>query len=224
MTVTGLTGAYLPGPYALAVSPARYVVERGDWKAAADLEVRPSPLPHVQAITHFTRALGAARSGNPEAAKADIAKLAELRDKLRDAKDAYWSEQVDIERQVATAWVLYAEGKPDDALTTMSAAADAEDKTEKHPVTPGVPRPARELYGVMLLESGRAGDALTAFEATLKKEPNRLGAYAGAAMAAEKSGESAKAQEYYTKVVAIAEGADKSRAEVTDARAFLQKH
>ena len=89
MTVTGLTGTYLPGPYALAVSPARYVVERGDWKAAADLEVGPSPLPHVRAITHFARALGAARSGNPEAAKADIAKLAELRDKLRDTKDAY---------------------------------------------------------------------------------------------------------------------------------------
>jgi hypothetical protein len=223
MTVTGLTGTYLPGPYALAVSPARYVVERGDWKAAADLEVRPSPLPHVQAITHFARALGAARSGNPEAAKADIAKLAELRDKLRDAKDAYWSEQVDIERQVATAWVLYADGKSDDALIAMRAAADAEDKTEKHPVTPGVPKPARELYGVMLLESGHAGDALVAFEATLKKEPNRLGAYAGAAKAAEKSGESAKAHEYYNKVVAIADAADNTRTEVTDARAFLTK-
>ena len=111
-------------------------------------EVRPSPLAQVQAITYFARALGAARSGNPEAAKADIAKLAELRDKLREAKDAYWSEQVDIQRQVATAWVLYAEGKHDDALKAMSAAADAEDKTEKHPVTPGVPKPARELYGV----------------------------------------------------------------------------
>ena len=59
----------------------------------------------------------------------------------------------------------------------MSAAADAEDKTEKHPVTPGVPKPARELYGVMLLERGMAKEALAAFEATLKKEPNRLGAY-----------------------------------------------
>jgi hypothetical protein len=224
MTVTSLTGTYLPGPYALAVSPARYVVERGDWKAAAELQVRPSPLAHVQAITHFARALGAARLGNPEAAKADIAKLAELRDKLRDAKDAYWSEQVDIERQVATAWLLYAEAKHDDALIAMSAAADAEDKTEKHPVTPGVPKPARELYGVMLLESGNAKDALTAFEATLKKEPNRLGAYVGAAMAAEKSGESTKAREYYGKVVAIADGADKARTEVANARAFLQKH
>jgi hypothetical protein len=137
MTVTGFTETFLAGPYALAISPARYAVERGDWKAAAELQVRPSPLPQVQAITYFARALGAARSGNPDAAKTDIAKLAELRDKLRDAKDAYWSEQVDIQRQVATAWVLYAEGKHDDALKAMSAAADAEDRTEKHPVTPG---------------------------------------------------------------------------------------
>ena len=223
-TVTGFTETFIAGPYALAASPARYAVERGDWKAAAALQVRASPLAHVQAITYFARALGAARSGNPDAARADIAKLAELRDKLRDAKDAYWSEQVDIQRQVATAWVLYAEGKRDDALKAMSAAADAEDKTEKHPVTPGAPKPTRELYGVMLLESGNAKDALVAFETTLKKEPNRLGAYVGAAKAAEKSGEFAKAQEYYSKVVAIADAADNSRTEVADARAFLAKH
>jgi len=223
MTITGFTETFLPGPYALAVSPARYAVERGDWKAAAELQVRPSPLAHVQAITHFVRALGAARSDDPAAAKADIAKLAELREKLRQAKDAYWSEQVDIQWQIATAWILYAEGKHDDALKAMSAAADAEDKTEKHPVTPGVPKPARELYGVMLLESGMAKEALAAFEATLKKEPNRLGAYVGAARAAEKSGDSAKAREYYGKVVAIAGGADKARTEVDDARVFLAK-
>jgi tetratricopeptide (TPR) repeat protein len=222
-SVAGFTETFLPGPYALAISPARFAVERGDWKAASELQVRPSPLAQVQAISYFARALGAARSGNPDAAKADIAKLAELRDKLRDAKDAYWSEQVDIQRQVASAWVLYGEGKRDDALTAMSAAADAEDKTEKHPVTPGVPKPARELYGVMLLESGKPSEALAAFEATLKKEPNRLGATVGAAKAAEKAGDNVKAQEYYKKVVAIAGDADKSRTEVSDARAFLTK-
>ncbi|MFZ1001575.1 MAG: tetratricopeptide repeat protein, partial [Pseudolabrys sp.] len=221
-TVKGFTETFLPGPYALAISPARYAIERSDWKAAAALEVRPSPLAQVQAITYFARALGEARSGNPEAAKADIAKLGELRDKLREAKDAYWSEQVDIQQKVASAWVLYAEGKYDDALNAMSAAADAEDKTEKHPVTPGVPKPARELYGVMLLERGMPNEALAAFEATLKKEPNRLGAYVGAAKAAEKSGDSAKARTYYEKVVAIAGGADNTRTEVADARAHLK--
>jgi hypothetical protein len=183
-TVTGFTETYLPGPYALAVSPARFAIDRGDWKAAAELQVRPSPLAQVQAITYFARALGAARLGNPEAAKADIAKLGELRDRLREAKDAYWSEQVDIEAQIASAFVLDAEGRHDEALGAMSAAADAEDKSEKHQVTPGVPKPARELYGVMLLERGMPREALVAFEATLKKEPNRLGAYVGAARAA----------------------------------------
>src|SRR6266478_48338 len=134
--VSGFAETFIAGPYALAASPARYAVERGDWKAAAALQVRPSPLANVQAITYFARALGAARSGNADAARADIAKLTELRDRLRDAKDAYWSDQVDIQRQVATAWVLYAEGKQDDALKAMNTAADAEDRTEKHPVTP----------------------------------------------------------------------------------------
>jgi hypothetical protein len=221
--VTGFTESAIPGPYARAASPARYAVERGDWKAASALEVRPSPLPQVQAMTYFARAVGAARSGNPAAAKADIAKLAEMQDKLSQAKDTYWAGQVDIQRQIATAWVLYAEGKRDEALSAMSAAADAEDKTEKHPVTPGVPKPAREFYAGMLLESGMVKEALAAFEATLKKEPNRLDAYVGAAKAAEKAGDAAKAREYYGKVVAIASDADKDRADVSDARVFLAK-
>ena len=105
----------------------------------------------------------------------------------------------------------------------MGAAADAEDKTEKHPVTPGVPKPARELYGVMLLERGMAKEALAAVEATLKKEPNRLGAYAGAAKAAAMAGDKAKAREYAQKVVTIAADADQTRTEVAGARAFLKQ-
>jgi hypothetical protein len=140
--MTDIHPARFVGPYALAVSPARYAVERGDWKGAAELQVRSSRFAYADAMTYFARALGAARSGNPAAAKADIEKLAELREKLRAANDTYWTEQVDIQWQIATAWVFHAEGKYDQALKAMSAAADAEDKTEKHPVTPGVPTPA----------------------------------------------------------------------------------
>ena len=220
-TVSGFSETFIAGPYALAVSPARYAIERGDWAAAAQLAVRPSPLAHVEAMTHFARAFGLARSGQPDAAKVEIAKLAELREKLLAAKDAYWAEQVDIQRQVATAWVLYAEGKHDDALKAMSAAADAEDKTEKHPVTPGVPTPARELYGTMLLDRGMAKEALAAFEATLKKEPNRLGATLGAGSAAEKSGDSAKARTHYAAAVALTENADPLRPGIAHARAIV---
>ncbi len=217
--IGSFTETFIAGPYALAVSPARYAIERGDWNAAAQLAVRSTPLAHVEAMTHFARAFGAARAGQPDAAKADIAKLAELREKLRAAKDAYWAEQVDIQWQVATAWVLYAEGKYDDALKAMSAAADAEDKTEKHPVTPGVPTPARELYGTMLLERGMAKEALAAFEATLKKEPNRLGATLGAGAAAEKSGDAAKARTHYAEAVALTGNADPVRPAIAHARA-----
>src|SRR5262249_56015179 len=106
MTVTGINETFLPGPYALAISPARYAIERGDWAAAAALEVRPNTLPQVQAITYFARALGAARSGNPEAAKADVAKLGELRDKL-PGKHAYSSEHVDLQQHAASARLPY---------------------------------------------------------------------------------------------------------------------
>jgi Tfp pilus assembly protein PilF len=213
----------LAAHYALAASPARYAVERGDWAGASQLSVRTSGLPYVMAISHFARALGAARSGKPEAAQGDIAKLAELRDKLRDAKDNYWAEIVDIQRQVAAAWVLHAEGKSDEALKAMSAAADAEDKTEKHAVTPGPLAPARELYGAMLLDRGKPADALAAFEATLKKEPNRLGAELGAAKAAAKAGDSAKAAQHYRAAVKLTESADPVRTDIAEARAFLAK-
>jgi tetratricopeptide (TPR) repeat protein len=207
--------------YALAASPARYMVERGDWKGAAELQVRPSKFPHVMAITYFARALGAARSGNPDAAKADIAKLAEVRDKLTADKVAYWPQIVDIQQQIATAWTLYAEGKYDDAIKAMSAAADAEDKTEKHPVTPGPLMPARELYGYMLLDRGMAKEALAAFEATMAKEPNRFNGYVGAAKAAQALGDSAKAKANYEKLVALASAGDNDRPVLAEAKAFV---
>jgi len=121
-TVTGFNPDRNTGPFALAASPARYMVERGDWSGAAELKVRPSKFAYTEAITCFTRALGAARSGNPQAARVDIARLAELRDRLRQAKDAYWADQVDIQWQAATAWMLEAEGSHAESRTGTALA------------------------------------------------------------------------------------------------------
>jgi tetratricopeptide (TPR) repeat protein len=173
------------------------------------------------AITHFARAVGAARLGNTEAAKADVAKLAEMRDRLREAKNGYWAGQVDVQQQVATAWVLYADGKQDEALKLMSAAVDAEDNTEKAPVTPGPLAPARELYGSMLLDRGMAKEALAVFEATMAKEPNRFNGYVGAAMAAQASGDAAKAKATYGQLVALAADSDSQRPTLVTARSFV---
>jgi hypothetical protein len=222
-SVSGFTETFLPGPYALAASPARFAVERNDWKKASQLAIRANPLPHVQAVSHYARALGAARSGAPSAAKADIVKLGELAQALREKNDTYWSEQIEIQRRTATAWVLNAEGKADEALSMLAAAADDEDRTEKHPVTPGPLAPAREQYATMLLDRDQAQKALESFEATLRKEPNRLLTYVGAARAAAKTGDAAKARQYYSKVVELASGADTVWPEVAEARAFVAK-
>ena len=154
-TVSGYTETFFVGPFAVAASPARYAIERNAWAEAAGLEVKANPAPQVMAMTHFARALGAVRTGNVTAAKAEIAKLDELHKALVEKKDAYWSGQVDIQRQVASAWVLQAEGKSDEATKLLAAAADAEDRTDKHPVTPGPLAPAREQYGILLLERGQ---------------------------------------------------------------------
>ncbi len=224
LAVTGYSPNLRGAIFAKAASPARYMIERADWKGASELQLQPTTVPFVDAITYFARALGAARSGKPDAAKADIAKLAELRDRLREAKDAYWAEQVDIQWQVASAWVLLAEGRHDQAIKMMSAAADAEEQTEKSPVTPGPLAPARELYGQMLLERGMARDALAAFETTMANEPNRYNGYAGAAKAAELAGDTEKAKLYYGKLIALTEGPHADRPELSAARAFLAKY
>ncbi len=207
--------------FALAASPARSLLEPGDWSGAAKLEVRPSIFPHVMAITHFARALGAARAGRPDDAAPDVAKLAALREELRAATNAYWAGQVDIQWRIATAWVLAAQGKHAEALTAMAAAADAEDLTNLHPVTPGLLAPARELYGDMLLARGEAKQALAAYQSADRKQPNRFRTLAGAAAAAEKLGDKAVAKAYYEKLVALTEGGDADRPELATARTFL---
>jgi hypothetical protein len=206
------------GAYASAAVAARYALERGAWEEAAALPPVATPFAYPDAVTHFARAMGAARAGRPAAAGPDVQRLAELRDALTKANDAYWAEQVDIERQVAVAWVAFADGKKDDAVRLMRAAADQEDRTDKAAISPGPIAPARELLGEMLLDAGRAKDALVAFEATMQKEPNRFrGAY-GAARAAEALGNKTLAERYYKQVVTIAKDSDGQRPELKRAR------
>ena len=207
------------GYYALAAIPARYALERDAWVEAAALTPRQTPFAWADAVTHFARALGAARSGSAAAARRDIDRLAELRDAVQTTNDAYWTEQVEIQRRAATAWVTLAEGRPADALTLMREAADREDATDKSAVTPGPIKPARELLGDMLLQLKRPAEALVEYETTLKKEPNRFRATYGAARAAKAAGQLQTASAYYASLLQITKGADQpGRKELTEAR------
>ena len=222
LDLNAMGGAAPPvaGVYARNAIMARYALERGSWAEAAALQPQKSPFPHVDAITHYARALGLTRSGKPADAKAEVDSLMALRDALAAAKDPYWTEQVDIQRQNAAAWIAFAEGRKDEAVSLMRKAADAEDATDKSAISPGPIAPARELLGEMLLEAGNAKDALVAFEATMKKEPNRFRGAFGAARAAEALGDRAAAARYYRQVVAIAKDSDNQRPELKRARSF----
>jgi hypothetical protein len=223
-TAGGSAAPVAAGTYAAAAIPARYVLERGEWGEAAALKPDDSAQPNAVAVTHFARAIGAARAGHPELTAADISRLTALRDELTVRKDAYWAGQVDIQRQMAAAWTAWAEGRKDEALQLAAAGADAEDATEKAAISPGPLAPARELLAEMLLEAGRTADARRAFEAVLKKEPRRLRSEFGAGLAAERSGDLAGAGVHYRTLLEICEPADKpGRQSLQHARSFLEK-
>jgi len=213
----------LPLAYGLAAIPARYAVERRAWAEAAALEPRSSRYPYAETLTSFARALGAARSGNAAGARREAEKIESIRDALTQAKQTYWASQAEIARRAAAAWAARAEGKNEEALALLRSAADLEDATEKHPVTPAPILPAREQLGELLLEVGQPGAALPEFEVSLKREPSRFHSFAGAARAAELSGDRAKARAHYEKLLSLAERADAERPELAQAKAFLGK-
>jgi tetratricopeptide (TPR) repeat protein len=218
-TITGLTGV-AAGPYALAAIPARYAVERGDWRAAARLEPSTGKYPYTGAMTHLARALGAARSGDPASAQKDAERIAALRDELKAAKNEYWANEVEVMRLASLAWVALAQKKGDAALGLMRQAADMEDRSEKNIVTPGRLLPARELLADMLLELKRPAEALREYEASQQREPNRYRGLYGAGQAAEQSGNRDKARQYFSKVIELA-GSGDLRPEMEKARRYL---
>jgi hypothetical protein len=217
---------HFAGAFALAAIPARFALERGQWAEAAALTPRPGDLawskfPQAESIVWFARGLGAARSGDPARARQDLARIEALRDGMTAAKSLYWAHQSEVQRLAVAAWIARAEKRDDEALALMRASAEAEDETEKHPVTPGPIKPARELLAEMLIEVGRPASALQEVEASHRVEPNRFQGLYVAARAAELAGESTKARVYYVRLVDLGKDADPSRPELEQARRFV---
>jgi len=216
--------------YAFAAIPARYVLERRKWDEATKLilpanTVSYFPWQHfrwAEAHVNFARAIGFARTGDTASARQEVEKLAAIRDGLVIGNGEYdWVKQVEIERQVAAAWLALAEGKHDKSLKLMRAVADLDDATDKHPVTPGAILPAREQLGELLLELKQPSAALQEFETSLRSAPERFNGLYGAARAATLSADQKKARTYYEKLIALTRQSDTTRPEIDEAKAFL---
>jgi tetratricopeptide (TPR) repeat protein len=177
--ITGAaTGA--AGAFALAAIPARWVLERGAWSEAAGLETRTTAWPYAEAMTWFTRALGAAHTNDLAGARVAIDSLASIQERLASQGETYWAGQVAIQQLGAQAWLELAKGNQGEALARMREAAAREDSTEKSAVTPGPLAPARELLADMLAELNRPAEARAEYRIVLQKEPNRRHSMLGA--------------------------------------------
>jgi len=218
--------ATLPMAYADAAIPVRFALERRDWAAAASLSAPTIgfPLerfPWAEAMISFARALGAARTEDIPTAQAEIAKLQSLEDKLLEAKDSYWANQVKVQRLGAAGILAHVQGDDKKAVELARSAADLDATMDKHPATPAAVLPARELLADLLLELKDPGAALKEYEQSLRTEPNRFRSILGKARAAKQSGDVATSRDAYQKLVALSTPAVSERPELSEAKAFL---
>ena len=202
-----LSGTFEPSPvtaYSLAAIHGRLALENQNWKEAADLSLGHTnfpwnKFPQYEALIYFAKGIGAGRSGNPEIALQSFQKLEELQNTFENTEaNKYWINQIEIQKTVVKAWLLFAQNEREKSLITMIAAAELEDATEKNPVTPGTFLPAREMLGDLYLELNRPKDALIQYELSLKNSPNRLNTLYGAGISAELLGDTEKAKFYFT--------------------------
>jgi tetratricopeptide (TPR) repeat protein len=220
---------HIAASYSFTTIPARFALERQQWSEAAVLEPRlPNnypieKFPAMEAITYFARALGAARSGNVKMANQALEKLTTLHKKA-EKTSAYWAKQIEIQRLLVTAWIVYQEGRKNEALNIIQKAAELESSTEKHPVTPGEILPARELLADMLLDMGRYKEAQAEYEKALTRSPNRFNSLYGAGLAAELGNNKSRAVFYYKKIVKITETVKTDREQLKHAKLYLYQH
>ena len=210
--------------YAYAAIPCRYVLENKQWKEAAALKTHLAnfswnAFPWQEAIIHFTRLLGAVHMEKLTDAKAELTKLTQLRDTLVKQKDNYKSTEIFVQIKAGEAWIQFTLGNKWKAVTLMELAANTEDSTGKHPVTPGEVLPARELLADMFLAMNEPGKALQSYEEVIAKCPNRFNSLYGAAKAAEQSGNRKKAIYYYEQLQT--QSAQSGRREIAELKKLI---
>jgi hypothetical protein len=206
-----------PQTNALTKFPAIYDLELRHWSDAAALQVVPGSLRGDQSTTHWARAIGAARTGNVAEAHKDLDQIETIRKEFVAEKKTEYAEAVGEDYQEAAAWVAHAEGKDDEAISSLRALADKADKLGEEPE--GIP--AREQLADMLLEAKRPQQSLTEYQTDLKLNPNRFNALYGAARAAEAAGKQTDATEYYALLLKVCDGSNSTRPELTRARQLV---
>ncbi len=220
-----VSGNEFASAYAVAAMPARYHLERRAWEDAASMDLVQREFverfPFAVAHAEFARAVGAARSGQPDLAREAVENLARLRDSVKDPKFLWWTGQIEIQHLAAAGWLEHAQGQPVRAEALFREAAAIEDRAGTHPITPGQVLPAREQLGEFLLETGRPEAALLEFERSLEAFPRRFHSHEGAARAAQLTGRRETARRHARELLRMAGGQGERTAVLAEMRAIV---
>lgn len=218
----GMGESYMSGmiPYYQTKLPAFYALEMRDWQTAAAMEPAPHASPETSTLVYWARSVAHGHLKQPEQAQADLAQFDALIAEIRKGKRAYTADGtgLKVERGEMVAWAAFAEGKQNDALTAMRAAADLQDKVGQGEVD----IPAREMLADMLLEFGKPQQALAEYKVSLQLSPNRLNGLYNAGRAAEASGDKAQASLYYAALLkSTNDGVGSTRPEFAHAKSYV---
>jgi tetratricopeptide (TPR) repeat protein len=210
--------------YSLASSESRYFLERKRWDEAANMTIQTSNFnwtnfPEYEVQHHFAKGMGAARNGKPDVAEAELTRIADLQQQI---KNPYWGNQAEIQKNIIRSWIAFAKGDKKQAIELMKTASEMEWSTQKAPITPGELLPAREMFGDMLMQMSKPKEALEQYELSLQRSPRRLNSLFGAATAAEKTGDDAKAKTYYEQLLEVAPKADANLEIAQKAKSYLK--
>jgi tetratricopeptide (TPR) repeat protein len=209
-----------------AAMQARIAVELRDWERASKLELRsPQYLPWdasqwAEGITWLARGLGAVYTADMDAAIEAEQRLTELRESAIAADARDMAGYIEIDRRILEGRIAYARGDDEKAVELIQSAAEMEETTEKHPVTPGALLPPKEALGDLLMELSRPEEALKAYEESDAIWPGRYNTLLGAARAARQAGENIAARQYYERLLATA-GETADRSGIQEARGFI---
>ena len=200
-----------------AEGPAKYALDRRQWKEALALQPIASAPSDVQLVTYWGRAVAAGHLHDAASAQDALKHYDELLEATRKSPRPYLADGLKNEHQLVQAWAAYAAGNSDDAVRRLRAVADDQDKVGKAETE----LPAREMLADMLLELQRPQEALTEYEISLRTDPNRFNGLYGAAQAAAQVQQKEKASTYYSQLLKNCEGIRSDRPELAQAKTLV---
>ena len=212
----------------LAAMPARYAVERRAWSEALALTPRtPTSVKWerfwwAESVSWFARGLGAAHTGDASEAERSDRRMGELRNAARAGGEEGFANYIEIDRLLLAAWRAHVAGESQLALDLVGSAVQLESRTQKHPVTPGALWPSQEALGDLLLDLGRAEEALSAYARSLATWPARFNSILGAARAARAANLENQAQHHYRQLLEVSSSRDPRRPALKEAQEFLR--